>query len=59
MGLQSELNCIHNLTVKKLGKIILVIFIMRVKIKKIVGAYMLMSLRLQKLVLNGTVGLDL
>ena len=32
---------------------------MRVEIKKIVGVYILMSLRLQKLVLNGTVGLDL
>ena len=59
MGLQSELNCIHILTVKKLGKIILVIFIMRVKIKKIVGVYILMNLRPQKLVQNGTVGLDL
>ena len=32
---------------------------MKVKIKKIVGVYILMNLMLQKLVLNGTVGLDL
>ena len=59
MGLLSAPNCIHILKVKKLGKIISVILIMRVKIKKIVGAYTLASPRLQKLVLNGTVGLDL
>ena len=59
MGLPLEPNFIPILTVKKLGRIISVIFIMRVKIKKIVGVYILMNLRLQKLVLNGTAGLDL
>ena len=59
MGLPLEPSYIPILTVKKLGKIILVTLIMRVKIKQIVGAYILTSLRLRKLVLNGTVGLDL
>jgi NADH:ubiquinone oxidoreductase subunit len=40
--------------VKKLAKIISVIFIMKVKIKKIVGVYILMNLMPQKLVQNGT-----
>ena len=59
MGLPLEPNYIPIFTVKKLGKIISVIFIMRVKIKKIVGEYTLMNLRPQRLVQNGTVGLDL